>query len=492
MRFIILFLILFFSSIVVEASVSDYIKSYSEFDNSPSYNSFLNVIKGEAVISDIEKQAMLDNEISSELNSPFIFTDLENCINIALDKNFEVKIKDAYNDEAYWLNKNAQFQLLPDFYYNFNLMNLSGQYLVGGIVTTTTHEVPIQSLAVLRWSTINQGKYFFLMAQTKNALKATNATLEYTKEQIIRDTVIAYYETLEKKLEVEVQKTNLYERLEQLKYTEGRFQAGIGTLYDVKRAQAELAGAQQDYTTTINSLRLRQAALANVLGVDILDAIYPFEIKVDKRALINPDVDIQRLYKQALQSREDIRAKRAEVEVYRAVRSANYTDIIPEVTIGFQNGLVGTARRGLMEHNSFSLDVRAHLGQNLLMGTITKLKADSATVKAKKLELVNLERQVKENILSYYYDSLNALKKIEASKVETEAANVSLELSLANMKAGEATFIDVIASQNLKVQSNINLIKNMIEYNKAQTNLLFEIGLISPKNVLRGYRAKFY
>ena len=56
----------------------------------------------------------------------------------------------------------------------------------------------------------------------------------------------------------------------------------------------------------------------------------------------------------------------------------------------------------------------------------------------------------------------------------------------------EATFIDVIASQNLKVQSNINLIKNMIEYNKAQTNLLFEIGLISPKNVLRGYRAKFY
>ena len=60
------------------------------------------------------------------------------------------------------------------------------------------------------------------------------------------------------------------------------------------------------------------------------------------------------------------------------------------------------------------------------------------------------------------------------------------------MKAGEATFIDVIASQNLKVQSNINLIKNMIEYNKAQTNLLFNVGIISPDNVLKDYKTRFY
>ena len=492
MRIILVFLIIFIISQSAFASVADYIDSYSDFNNSEVYKTFMNVIKGEAVVSDIEKQSILDNEISSELNSPFIFTDLENCINIALDKNYEIKIRDKYVDEAYWLYRNSQFQLLPDIYYNFDLMNLSGQYLVGGIVTTTTHEVPIQSLAVMQWSTINQGKYFFLMAQTRNALKSSRATLEYTKEQIIRDTVIAYYETLEKKLEVEVQKTNLFERLEQLKYTECRFQAGIGTLYDVKRAQAELAGAQQDYTETINYLRLRQAALANVIGVDILDAIYPFEIEVDQRVLINPDVDIQRLYKQALESREDIRAKKAEIEAYKAIRSSNYTDIIPEITLGYQNGLVGTARAGLMDHNSLTFDIKAHLGKNLLMGTITQIKADSAVVRAKKLELIDLERQVKENILTSYYDSLNALKKVEASKVETEAANVSLELSLANMKAGEATFIDVIASQNLKVQANINLIKNMIEYNKAQTKLLFEVGLISPKSVLRGYKTKFY
>lgn len=474
------------------ASVAEYIDSVAKCCDEESYRSFSKIVKGEASISDIDKQLLIDREISDELNSAFIYTDLENCIKIALEKNYDIKIQNEYKNESYWLYRNSQFQLLPDIYYNYDISNLQGRYLVGGIVSTTTSEIPIQSFFIVQWSTINQGKYFFLIAQTKNALKSSKAKLEFTKEQIIRDTVLAYYDALEKKMEVEVQKVNLFDRLEQLRYTEARFQTGIGTLYDVKRAQAELAGAQQAYAETLNSLRLRLAVLANVIGVDVFDAVYPFEIAVDKRVLVNPDIDIDCLYKQALASREDIRAKKAEIEVYRAQRSSNYTDIIPEVTLSYQNGLVGTKRRGMSGHNSINLDIRAHLGKNMLMGTITKLKADSAVVKAKKLELIDLERQVKENILTYYYDSLNALKKIEASKVEKEAADVSLELSLANMKAGQATFIDVIASQNLKVQANINLIKNMIEYNRSQTKLLFEIGMLTSKNVLRDYQSKFY
>lgn len=492
MRIIILIIILLFLKIPTTASVAEYIDSVAKCCDDESYRSFSKIVKGQASISDIDKQLIIDREISEELNSPFIYTDLENCIKIALERNYDIKIQDEYKNESYWLYKNSQFQLLPDIYYNYDISNLQGRYLVGGIVSTTTNEIPIQSFFVAQWSTINQGKYFFLVAQAKNALKSTKAKLEFTKEEIIRDTVLAYYDALEKKLEIEVQKVNLFERLEQLRYTEARFEAGIGTLYDVKRAQAELAGAQQEYTSTLNSLRLRIAILANVMGVDILDAVYPFEISVDQRVLVNPNVDIERLYKQAIESREDIRAKKAEIEVFRAQRSANYTDIIPEVTLSYQNGLVGTKRRGMSGHNSINLDIRAHLGKNMLLGTITQLKADSALVKAKKIELIDLQRQIKENILTYYYDSLNALKKVEASKVETEAADVSLELSLANMKAGEATFIDVIASQNLKVQANINLIKNMIEYNRSQTKLLFEIGMLTPQNVLRGYKSKFY
>ena len=488
MKYCILFLIcLIFSLPSRSETISEYIDSYTREFETESYKSFTQIIKGQASISDFEKQIILDREISKELNSSLIYTDLEECIYIALNKNFDIKISEEENLQAYWLNKNAQFQLLPNAYYNFNIMNLGGNFLVGGIVATTAHEVAIQSKVGVEWSTINQGKYFFYLAQTRNTLKATKAALEFSKDEIVLRTVQAYYDVLGYKMEIDVQKTNLFDRVEQLKYTKARYDAGLGTYYDVKRAQAEVAGAQQAYTETLNALRLSQANLANILGVDILDAVYPFEIAVDARELIDSRFLLEDLFKQAMESREDVKSKIAEINAYRAIRSSNYMDIIPNVTFSYQNGYVGTVRRGMFPNNSVGLDVRAGLGRNLLMGTITQLKSDSAVVKQKKLELINLKRMIKEDILNSYYASLKSKKNVEAAKVEVEAADVSLELSIANMKAGDATFIDVIASQNLKVQANINLIKNMIEYNKAQTKLLFDIGLISPKNVLKDY-----
>ncbi len=491
MRIIFIIIIFMFFILPSKAELIDVIDDYTQCCENESYKTFSQMIKGSASYSDLEKQKVIDREVSSELNSNFIYMDLKNCIDLALGENYEIKIRRANKGEAYWLNKNAQFALLPDIYYNFDIKNLEGRYLVGGIVATTTHEVPIQSLAVLEWSTINQGRYFFNLAFRRNILKSARANLEFTKDEILLNTIQAYYDTLEKKMEIEVQKINLYDRIEQLKYTEARFESGLGTLYDVKRAQAELAGAQQDYAETLYSLRINQSKLALVMGIEVLDAIYPFEISVDQRELVNPECDVECLYKQALESREDVKSKKAEIQAYRAQRNMNYTDIIPAVTVSYQNGLVGTKNSGLTSHNSLTLDVRAYLGKNLLMGTITQIKAETEVVKAKKLELINLEREIKANIISAYYDSENALKKIKAAKREVEAADISLDLSLTSMKAGDATFIDVIESQNIKVQANLNLIKNMIEYNKSQARLLFEIGIISPKNVLKDYKTLY-
>ncbi len=219
--------------------------------------------------------------------------------------------------EDYWINKNAQVKILPDLFYNYYIANLSGNYLVGGIVSDSAHEVPMQSIFGMEWSTYNQGKYFFNIKETKHLYKSSINNLEYTKEEAILNTVLTYYDLLGSKRDIEVQKINLYDRVEQLKYTEARFQAGIGTLYDVKRAQAEVAKAQQQYTEALYTLRLLQAKLSNIIGTDILDALYPYEIIIDSRTLINPDIEISDLYEIALNNREDIKAKEHEINTQK-------------------------------------------------------------------------------------------------------------------------------------------------------------------------------
>ena len=113
MRIIIIIIFIFVCQITAIASeVTDYIDSYTNYFNNESYKAFSGVIKGTATISDIEKQFILDREISDELNSTFIYTDLKNCIDIALEENYDIKIQNQYKRQSYWQYRNSQFQLL--------------------------------------------------------------------------------------------------------------------------------------------------------------------------------------------------------------------------------------------------------------------------------------------------------------------------------------------------------------------------------------------
>ena len=55
------------------------------------------------------------------------------------------------------------------------------------------------------------------------------------------------------------------------------------------------------------------------------------------------------------------------------------------------------------------------------------------------------------------------------------------------MSIRQATFIDVLQSQQDKTQARTNFLKYIIDYNKAQAQLLFETGTISVDGVLHNY-----
>ena len=95
---------------------------------------------------------------------------------------------------------------------------------------------------------------------------------------------------------------------------------------------------------------------------------------------------------------------------------------------------------------------------------------------------------VKTYIIESVYTSSAALEKIEASKKEIEAAQMSLDTALVRMEIGEATFLDVIEAQATKVEARQGLISNVIEYNRAQIQLLFESGTITAGDIIEKYR----
>lgn len=435
-----------------------------------------------------DKKVFLEGEIREILDTDVTYTNLINCIATAVENSYDIKINYHLKKAADWELKAKAAEMLPDLAYTFNIADLQGEFLVGGVVPVKVHETVLESSFDLTWDPTNQGKTLFEIAAIKNAVKSTAYTLDYTLDEVLLNTALYYYDLLGKKLEIDVYRVNLKDREEQLKMIEAKYQVGLGSKFDIYRAEAEAAKARQEYITLFNSLRYSQAKLANVMGIDVITTVYPIEQTIRLQHIIDDDYDVEDLYKIALKERDDLNSKRKDIRAMEIRQKEVYADFIPKTSLVLSHQQVGTVRLGLRTNDSLSFQVQAPLGKNLGVNTVMRAKMELEKVRAAKMELKKMERQVKEDIISSYYDSKTQLEKIEASKKEVIAADESLKVSLIRMEVGEATFLDVLQAQNAKTEARQMLIQHIVDYNKSQIQTLFNIGLITKCAVLTNYR----
>lgn len=450
---------------------------------------FLESLKSGKAFYDKETQKELDNEIMKGLDIDLIPIDLDRCIKIALANNYDIKISETKQEESKWNYGNAWSQLLPDFYYRYQIQSLHGEFLVGDVLPRVITTNPIYSGIYLNYPIVGNGSPLFDIASDKNLYKASKHNLNYTQNEILLNTTLYYYDLLESKLNIEVLISNLLARTEQLKLMQARYQIGIGTKYDILRAEAQYADAKQQLIGALNTLRLKQARLANIMGIDVTTTLYPFEHSVQPRELINKKNNISSLYNVALQTREDVLSKRAQIRSLTILKNKNYSDFAPNINLSYEFAKVGTTDQGSLRPNqTWSINVDVPLGKKLGVETITQKNADLAKLKTARLELTNLERNIKENIVSSYFSSKTALEKIEANKKQVLSADEGLKFSLIGFDVGQNTFIDVLTSQTEKTSARQQLIRSVIEYNKAQAQLLFDTGTITTKTLLLNYQ----
>ena len=449
---------------------------------------FLESLKDGHGIYDEATQRDLDNQIREGLNITLLPIDLEFCLRTALENNYDIKISATQREENKWLYRRSIADLLPDIYYRYQIQALKGEFLVGDVLPRVIRQNPIYSGLSFDYP-LGNGSTFFTIASEKNKYKAQKHNYRYTQSELLLNTTLYYYDLLEAKLNIEVLLSNLRDRSEQLKLMQARYHIGIGSKYDIYRAEAQYADAKQELIGALNNLRLKQAKLANIMGIEVTLTLYPYEHGAQPRELIQKKNSIEGLYNIALQTREDIKSKRAEIRSLVNLKNRNYTDFAPYVNLSYEYGRVGTTdSNALRPNHTFSFNVMVPLGERMGVGTITQKNADLEKVKKSRFELTNLERSVKENIVSSFYSSQTALEKIEANKKQVAAADEGLKFSLIGFDVGQNTFIDVLTSQTEKTRARQQLLSSIIQYNKAQAQMLFDTGIISPKTLLLNYK----
>ena len=199
---------------------------------------FLNYLKNDDEKSIIERQKKLDDEIRRSLDVNLLPVNLEDCITIMLKNSSTLQIAKSNKDAAKWTFANSMTFLLPDFYYRYQLQDVRGEILVGSVLPVRLHVNPVYSGFSATYPIFADWRQFFQAASSRSLYKAAEHNFNRTKEELLKNVATSYYDLLQSKMNIEVLIVNLRDRNEQLRLMQARHEIGVGTKYDVLRAQA--------------------------------------------------------------------------------------------------------------------------------------------------------------------------------------------------------------------------------------------------------------
>lgn len=471
--FIIIFSFLFFQN-TAQADV------YSFLDD--KYEDNLNIF-----CKNCTEDVQLEEEITKFLEEKQTVVSLDECLDIALQNNFDIKAQFETYKSSEYLKKQAYAKFLPNIGYSFYSIYYRGQVLVGTALVDKFDELALSSNVFIEHDLTNGGRQIFEAKEKKFQKREQREKLNYTKEKILMMTANNYWQLLEDKLNIEIHIKNLHERIAQLKLTENLKASGMGTEFDVIRQKNEVANAKRSLIEAMTKYRLQQARLANIMGIELKTTLFPIEEKVEAQNLVDKDIDLDTLFKIAKENRKDLKALINEIKGMKNEKRAILTDFIPKARVIGQYQNEGTANVGLGGAVVIGAYADWLLGENLGVGTIAGAKAKAHEISSKENMLIQQFRDIEEELIDSYYNSKLLLRQIDITKTQVEYATESVTLAEMRFDTGVGILIDIIEAQRKKTNARIEYLQSIIKYNKNQVELLFYQGIIDIDKILKGY-----
>lgn len=422
-----------------------------------------------------------------------VYLSLAECLSIAMYKNYNLKIITTQKNQTKWQYRNSLTTLLPDVTYTLTGDIQNGDF--SNSVFGTNISGPFKSLSSdleLGWDVFTGMRRYYNIKAAKYNYDANKQTLFFTKQQVLLNTTTAYYSLLQNKLNIQVLVKQLQQTQAQLQIAQQRYLAGLGTRFDVLRAQTEVASSRQRLISAQNSYILAQATLSNTLGINIYTDIRPTEELPVARTLIDEGLTLQGATSIAIVNRPDLDASRLNVLANRATKNSILTNYLPSVRlrVGLSSQKDELSQLNLSTRNNVGFTVGWTGGTGLGLDTYTLYKAQQEQMKQAKYQYENDQRNAEQGLVNSFYNSITSRELIAVAKEQARDSQESLRLSLVRFQAGVGIYTDVIQAQLIATQSLISYFTAIIDYNVSQAQLLFDMGIISPNNLILGYSTK--
>jgi outer membrane protein TolC len=401
-----------------------------------------------------------------------------------------------------WALAHAMTSYLPSINLGFNEIGLNTKLqlplkstaIVSGSATPVMAQASQLSLATpltvlnsgFNWTPIQGGRLLSRVRSHRHQFHAAKAGLRSDISNTLLAATNSYWDLIYNGAVLQIRVAAVGTSAEQVKQNTNLASHGMATSLDVLQAKAQLA---KDRQNLLDQQRLRRGAaikLAHLLNSNLGQDLIPAETVLCKVRLIAPDTAVNQLLRIAVDNRPELKQyEELRLAARQQITSAR-ADLLPRVSFG-GNILGISSKTGTMNPTYF-----LNFGVNWQfegLGTAAMTNMEAARWQARQslLQANQMFLNVFDQVRNSHNETVTAERAIDEATDELLSAQEELRLARLRLERGLGTNLEVLTAQRDLTQARVDQALALVNFNKSQTQLLHDIGLISIDNVTSGH-----
>jgi len=365
---------------------------------------------------------------------------------------------------------------------------------VEGIITQTVGGVPVISVSTESrdysagfssgWTLFDGLSNFATLSQSENNLESAKLTLDRLKQDIVFQTMFLYYDIINALKLLEVKQDNLKWNEKNLETIRERNKLGAATLADVYQQEVAKGNAELEIINTRNRMESAENDLLFYLGLDVLDDyVFSYVLTDEEQEILNTDFtldfeNITELVNQALMQRRDYKSAKlnliSSMDGVTIAQSGHWPSLSAFGSVNW----IGSKLSEIDNSRRFSVGLSLNVPIFLGWSVSDRVQFAEVQTKNSEIELNDLERDIKRELRSTFLDLQAALKALNVSENNVNAANENLKIEEEKYNLGAGKLLDVLIANSQYTTALTDLINSQFAYIVLSEQLKYNLGVL--------------
>jgi outer membrane protein TolC len=378
--------------------------------------------------------------------------------------------------------------LLPDISSQVVDSKLNGVVQVFGGNTTNVIRRTYQPQITLNYTVYTGGRNIFDIQASKHRLEALKNQTEATRQDIMRQVALAYYDMQAAYWQRNLAQQSLKEAEQQVLVNQARFQKGVGLQVDALQAEGNRSLQRQNLVQADVAVSQASENLAQLLNLDFDVEILPDSLDAMMVQRIPETLDVPQLLVIAKKNNPNLQNLNELARAGTSARKTAIADLFPQINLTAYKNVTGPSPNSALPTTFTGLQASWNPLQNMGFSQPLIIRQATANLEVAKGNFALGQRVLQQSIVNAYVSTMGLKETVQASWDNLRATQAAYAQSSGRLQAGVGTNLELQLAQVNLATARSNLATAFFNYNRLQVTQLANLGVLTPQTVSHGYK----